>query len=69
MGAWHGESGGGEERGGGRYTDRRSMLKKIKLAGFKSIAAKEYAVELDLTDVNVVIGSNGSGKINLLSFF
>lgn len=45
------------------------MLKKIKLAGFKSIAAKEYAVELDLTDVNVVIGSNGSGKINLLSFF
>lgn len=49
--------------------DKRSILKKIKLAGFKSIASKEYALELDLTDVNIVIGANGSGKTNLLSFF
>lgn len=49
--------------------NRRSRLKKIELAGFKSIAAKEHALRLDLTDVNIVIGSNGSGKTNLLSFF
>ena len=46
--------------------NRRSRLKKIELAGFKSIAAKEHALRLDLTDVNIVIGSNGSGKTNFL---
>lgn len=47
----------------------RSFLKKIRLAGFKSIASKEYALDLDLSDINIVIGANGSGKTNLLSFF
>lgn len=41
------------------------MLKKIILKGFKSI--KE--LELELHDLNILIGANGAGKSNLISFF
>ncbi len=35
-------------------------LDKVKIEGFKSIAS----AELNLGDLNVVIGANGSGKSN-----
>jgi len=41
------------------------ILRKVKIEGFKSIAA----AELDLGDLNVVIGANGSGKSNLIGVF
>ncbi|HET6879146.1 MAG TPA: AAA family ATPase [Pirellulales bacterium] len=41
------------------------MLKRIRIAGWKSI--KDQAI--DLQPLNVVIGANGAGKSNLLSFF
>lgn len=41
------------------------FLKKIRIEGFKSIALQE----IELTDLNVVIGSNGSGKSNLIGVF
>lgn len=41
------------------------MLDKIQLSGFKSI--KE--MELELHSLNVLIGANGAGKSNLISFF
>ncbi|WP_434687902.1 AAA family ATPase [Pseudanabaena minima] len=41
------------------------MLKHISIKGFKSI--KE--LELDLSPINVLIGANGSGKSNFISFF
>ena len=41
------------------------MLKHISIKGYKSI--KE--LELDLSPINVLIGANGSGKSNFISFF
>ena len=40
-------------------------LRKITIDGFKSI---EHA-ELELGDLNVVIGANGSGKSNFIGVF
>ena len=40
-------------------------IRKIKIEGFKSIAS----AELELGDLNVVIGANGSGKSNLIGAF
>ena len=42
-----------------------SRLKKIKIKGFRSI--KEMTLEL--RPLNVLIGANGAGKSNLISFF
>lgn len=41
------------------------VLQKINIEGFKSIAS----AELELGDLNVVIGANGSGKSNLIGVF
>lgn len=41
------------------------MLSRIKIEGFKSIAA----CDLELGPLNVMIGPNGAGKSNFLSFF
>lgn len=40
-------------------------IERIKLKGFKSI--KE--MDLELRNINILIGANGSGKSNLISFF
>jgi len=40
-------------------------LRKVKIEGFKSIES----AELELKDLNVVIGANGSGKSNLIGVF
>jgi predicted ATPase len=42
-----------------------AMLKRIMLKGFKSIRE----MDLELRSLNVLIGANGSGKSNLISFF
>lgn len=44
-------------------------LNSISISGFKSIGTGSDAVNLSLADVNLIIGANGSGKSNLLSFF
>jgi predicted ATPase len=41
------------------------MLKEIKLAGFKSIRE----MEVELKEINVLIGANGAGKSNFIDFF
>ena len=41
------------------------MLKKIRLAGWKSIQDQT----IDLQPLNIMIGGNGAGKSNLISFF
>jgi len=41
------------------------MLKNIKIEGFKSIKK----LDLPLTPINILIGSNGVGKSNFISFF
>ncbi len=42
-----------------------AMLRRVVLNGFKSIRA----MELELRPLNVLIGANGAGKSNLVSFF
>ncbi len=41
------------------------LLKRIQLKGFKSIKS----MDLELRALNVMIGANGSGKSNLISYF
>ncbi len=41
------------------------MLRRVILTGFKSIKA----MDLELRPLNVLIGANGAGKSNLVSFF
>ena len=40
-------------------------LQHIKLEGFRSIRE----LDLDLAPLNVLIGANGAGKSNFISFF
>ena len=40
-------------------------LNRIKISGYRSIKNSE----LELSDINILIGGNGAGKSNLLSFF
>ncbi|MGH9759373.1 MAG: AAA family ATPase, partial [Blastocatellia bacterium] len=42
-----------------------SKLQNIELKGFRSI----QAMKLELRPLNVLIGANGAGKSNLISFF
>jgi len=42
-----------------------SRLTKIKIKGFRSIKA----ATLEVRPLNVLIGANGAGKSNLISFF
>lgn len=43
-------------------------LDKVTIEGFKSIS-KETPISLELGKINVIIGANGSGKSNIISFF
>ena len=44
---------------------QRLKLNRIRVEGFKSIRE----MDLEMRDINVLIGGNGSGKSNFLSFF
>lgn len=45
--------------------DKRGKVQKIKIAGFKSIREQE----VDLGDINILIGPNGVGKTNFIGVF
>ncbi|MCD4652702.1 AAA family ATPase [bacterium] len=47
--------------------DNRTRLKQIRIAGFKSINSNGQIIPLK--DINIMLGANGSGKSNLISFF
>ena len=42
-----------------------AILRRVTLSGFKSIKT----MDLELRPLNVLIGANGAGKSNLVSFF
>ena len=42
-------------------------LKSLTISGFKSFNSDEHTIEIG--DVSVLIGANGAGKSNLVSFF
>ena len=46
----------------------RKQLKKVKISGFKSISAQN-PVTIEFESINVLLGANGSGKSNIISFF
>ncbi|MDE7160122.1 MAG: AAA family ATPase [Muribaculaceae bacterium] len=43
-------------------------LSRIKIRGYKSIPFT-YPLVLDIGDINILLGANGSGKSNIISFF
>lgn len=43
-------------------------LKSIEIGGYKSISTAK-PVKLELHDINILLGANGSGKSNVISFF
>jgi predicted ATPase len=57
--------GGGAVSSSDHLGDPMKTLRKVKIEGFKSVER----TELELGDLNVVIGANGSGKSNLISVF
>ena len=44
------------------------QLKKVKISGYKSISSKK-PLEIELDNINILLGANGSGKSNIISFF
>lgn len=47
----------------------RSKLTHISISGFKSFGSNENSLDLDLKDINIIIGTNGAGKSSFISFF
>ena len=43
-------------------------IKKVEIKGFKSIAF-DTPLQLELGDINILLGANGAGKSNIISFF
>ncbi len=49
--------------------ENKSRLKKIKISGYKSLGTDTQPIELELNNLNIIIGANGAGKSNFISFF
>lgn len=45
-----------------------TRLKTVTISGFKSISPKK-PLEIELGNINILLGANGSGKSNIISFF
>ena len=46
----------------------KDQLFEIRTSGFKSIS-HDYPVEIKFGEITVLLGANGSGKSNIISFF
>ena len=46
----------------------KNKLREVTIKGYKSIAF-DNPVTLKLGDVNILLGANGAGKSNIISFF
>lgn len=46
----------------------RQKLRQVTIRGYKSIAY-DHSVTLNLKDVSILLGANGAGKSNIVSFF
>ncbi len=49
--------------------ENKSRLKEITISGYKSLGTETQPVRLELSDLNIIIGANGVGKSNFISFF
>ncbi len=46
----------------------KNKLTQVVIRGYKSISF-EKPVTLDIKDITVLLGANGAGKSNIISFF
>ncbi|SPY35058.1 cobalt transporter ATP-binding subunit [Porphyromonas cangingivalis] len=46
----------------------KTRLTKVTISGYKSISS-DIELSIELGDINVLLGANGSGKSNIISFF
>ena len=51
-----------------RSNKQRTKIDRITIGGYKSISAK-HPLSINLFDVNILLGANGAGKSNIISFF
>lgn len=49
--------------------ENKSRLKEVKISGFKSLGTDTQPIKLELSNLNIIIGANGAGKSNFVSFF
>ena len=49
--------------------NKRSRLKHIKISGYKSLGSDIQPINLEMDMLNIIIGANGAGKSNFISFF
>lgn len=47
----------------------KSRVKEIKISGYKSLGTGTQPIKLELNNLNIIIGANGAGKSNFISFF
>ncbi len=47
----------------------KSQLKEIKISGYKSLGTDTQPINLKMSNLNIIIGANGAGKSNFISFF
>lgn len=48
---------------------KKSRLKEIKISGYKSLGTDIQPINLKMSNLNIIIGANGAGKSNFISFF
>lgn len=48
---------------------KKSRLKEIKISGYKSLGTDTQPINLQMSNLNIIIGANGAGKSNFISFF
>lgn len=46
----------------------RTKLDKIEIGGYKSFSARN-PMTINMSDINILLGANGAGKSNIISFF
>lgn len=49
--------------------DKKSRLKEIRISGYKSLGSETQPINLEMGTLNIIIGANGAGKSNFISFF
>lgn len=49
--------------------ENKSRLREITISGYKSLGTASQPMKLELGDLNIIIGANGAGKSNFISFF
>lgn len=49
--------------------ENKSRLKEVRISGYKSLGTDTHPIKIELRNLNIIIGANGAGKSNFISFF